>query len=63
MQHPPFLLGAPDGIVLERQPVGEHVAVDGNNDLKMTFDYKLRPGPATSGNALALVHMLGLDHE
>jgi ABC-type multidrug transport system fused ATPase/permease subunit len=40
----------------------EHVAVEGD-DLKMTFDYKLRPGPATSGNALQLVRMLGLDHE
>jgi hypothetical protein len=40
----------------------EHVTIEGN-DLKMTFDYKLRPGPATSGNALALVRMLGLDHE
>ena len=40
----------------------EHVAMDGSH-LKMTFDYKLRPGPATSGNALALVRMLGLDHE
>jgi hypothetical protein len=40
----------------------EHVAVEGD-DLRMTFDYKLRPGPATSGNALQLVRMLGLDHE
>jgi DNA mismatch repair ATPase MutS len=40
----------------------EHVTVDGN-DLKMTFDYTLRPGPATSGNALQLVRMLGLDQE
>jgi DNA mismatch repair ATPase MutS len=40
----------------------EHVAIDGD-ELKMTFDYKLRPGPATSGNALHLVRMLGLDHE
>jgi ABC-type multidrug transport system fused ATPase/permease subunit len=40
----------------------EHVTVEGD-ELKMTFDYKLRPGPATSGNALHLVRMLGLDHE
>jgi ABC-type multidrug transport system fused ATPase/permease subunit len=40
----------------------EHVEVEGD-ELKMTFDYKLRPGPATSGNALNLVRMLGLDHE
>jgi ABC-type multidrug transport system fused ATPase/permease subunit len=40
----------------------EHVDVEGD-ELKMTFDYKLRPGPATSGNALNLVRMLGLDHE
>lgn len=40
----------------------EHVAIEGDA-LRMTFDYKLRPGPATSGNALHLVRMLGLDHE
>jgi ABC-type multidrug transport system fused ATPase/permease subunit len=40
----------------------EHVTVE-RDELKMTFDYKLRPGPATSGNALHLVRMLGLDHE
>ncbi len=27
----------------------------------MTFDYRLRPGPATSSNALALMEMLGFD--
>jgi DNA mismatch repair ATPase MutS len=28
---------------------------------KMTFDYKLRPGPVTAGNALRLMRLLGLD--
>ena len=27
---------------------------------QMTFDYRLRPGPATSANALRLVEMMGL---
>ena len=27
----------------------------------MTFDYQLRPGPATSSNALALMELLGFD--
>jgi hypothetical protein len=31
------------------------------SEAKMTFDYKLRQGPATSGNALALLRMIGLD--
>jgi hypothetical protein len=26
----------------------------------MTFDYRLRPGPAQAGNALQLLRMLGL---
>lgn len=30
---------------------------------KMTFDYQLRPGPATSSNALALMELLGFDLE
>ncbi|HEY6723796.1 MAG TPA: MutS family DNA mismatch repair protein [Polyangiaceae bacterium] len=28
---------------------------------EMTFDYKLRPGPVTAGNALRLMRLLGLD--
>jgi hypothetical protein len=27
----------------------------------MTFDYKLRPGPVTAGNALRLMRLLGLN--
>ena len=27
---------------------------------EMTFDYKLRPGPVTAGNALRLMRLLGL---
>jgi hypothetical protein len=30
-------------------------------DGKMTFDYRLRPGPVTAGNALRLMRLLGLD--
>jgi DNA mismatch repair ATPase MutS len=29
-------------------------------DVVMTFDYRLRPGPAHAGNALQLLRMLGL---
>ncbi len=29
----------------------------------MTFDYRLRPGLATSSNALALMEMLGFELE
>jgi hypothetical protein len=28
---------------------------------RMTFDYKLRPGPVTAGNALRLMQLIGLD--
>jgi DNA mismatch repair ATPase MutS len=35
---------------------------DGNSP-QMTFDYLLRPGLATSSNALALMEMLGFDLE
>jgi DNA mismatch repair ATPase MutS len=30
-------------------------------DGRMTFDFKLRPGPVTSGNALRLMQLIGLD--
>lgn len=30
---------------------------------RLTFDYHLRPGPATSRNALQLLSMIGLDHQ
>jgi hypothetical protein len=30
-------------------------------DGKMTFDYRVRPGPVTAGNALRLMRLLGLD--
>jgi hypothetical protein len=33
-------------------------SVDGE---RMTFDYKLRPGPVSGGNALLLMRSLGLD--
>ena len=34
----------------------EHVAADG----RMTFDYRLRPGLATSTNALRLMQLIGI---
>ncbi|MBL8139656.1 MAG: hypothetical protein JNM38_00995 [Acidobacteria bacterium] len=37
----------------------EHVD-DGGGGPLLTFDYRLRPGPATSRNALALMRMIGL---
>jgi hypothetical protein len=33
----------------------------GANGPDMTFDYRLRPGLATSTNALALMELLGFD--
>jgi DNA mismatch repair ATPase MutS len=33
-------------------------SVDGE---RMTFDYKVRPGPVSGGNALLLMRSLGLD--
>lgn len=55
------LAAAPDFTAhADSRHFSEHVTVvDG--ELKMTFDYTLRPGPATSGNALQLVRMLGLE--
>jgi len=38
----------------------ETLAGGGDGAPVMTFDYVLRPGPATSANALALVRMMGL---
>lgn len=32
-----------------------------DGDVTMTFDYRLRPGPARAGNALQLLRLLGLD--
>jgi hypothetical protein len=40
----------------------EHVA-RGDDGVQMTFDYRLRPGLATSTNALVLVEMMGLGGE
>ncbi len=33
------------------------------DDVAMTFDYRLRPGPAQAGNALQLLRMLGLTEQ
>jgi DNA mismatch repair ATPase MutS len=52
------------GTELERAAVPVHFAEvftqDGETP-RMTFDYQLRPGLATSSNALALMQMLGFD--
>jgi DNA mismatch repair ATPase MutS len=32
-----------------------------HTDGSMTFDYRLRPGPATSRNALHLMRLMGLE--
>ena len=34
---------------------------EGEAGLEMSFDYKLRPGRATSTNALKLMEIVGLD--
>jgi DNA mismatch repair ATPase MutS len=34
---------------------------DGPEGRRITFDYKLRPGMATSSNALKLLEIVGLD--
>ena len=43
-----------DSVRLQETLAGEGDAVT------MTFDYRLRPGPATGGNALQLLRLLGL---
>ena len=43
-----------DSVHLQETLAGEGDAVT------MTFDYRLRPGPATGGNALQLLRLLGL---
>ncbi len=53
-----------DGSELELDAVSVHFAetfTRGDDGPGMTFDYRLRPGPATSTNALALMEMLGFD--
>jgi DNA mismatch repair ATPase MutS len=42
-----------------RETLEEGAGADGAPTMR--FDYELRPGPATSANALALVRMMGLD--
>lgn len=42
------------------QLVRQHHFREGEKDGEMTFDYTLREGPVTSGNALRLMHRVGL---
>ena len=38
----------------------EETFIEDGNGTRMTFDYRLRPGPATSANAVKLLRMVGL---
>ena len=38
----------------------ENIRVQGDGTARMSFDYKLRPGLATSTNALSLMEVVGL---
>jgi hypothetical protein len=51
----PAFTASADSFHLQETLVG-----DGDR-VTMTFDYRLRPGPAAAGNALQLLRMLGLD--
>lgn len=53
-----------EGTALESTATPVHFAevfTRGPEGPSMTFDYRLRPGPATSSNALALMELLGFD--
>lgn len=58
-------LGAVPEIVRAAEPVHfrETLRPPGGDGPAMTFDYQLRPGPATTTNALALLAAVGLDPE
>ena len=59
--HDLHLVHAPEFVAHARHVhFTEHVS-DGAAVPAITFDYRLRPGPATSRNALALMRMVGLD--
>jgi len=53
------------GLAQLPEPLMERVGLvhfrESVQDGKMTFDFKLRPGPVTSGNALRLMRLVGLD--
>jgi DNA mismatch repair ATPase MutS len=48
----------PDALMLKVKMVHFRESV---HDGKMTFDYRLRPGPVTEGNAVRLMRLVGLD--
>jgi hypothetical protein len=54
LAHDPAFAAHADSVHLQETLAGEGDAVT------MTFDYTLRPGPATGGNALQLLKLLGL---
>jgi DNA mismatch repair ATPase MutS len=56
--HDMGLCQLPDELMTRVQQVHFRESVVGD---KMTFDYKLRPGPVTAGNALRLMRLLGLE--
>ncbi len=59
--HDLHLVHAPEFVAHARHVhFTEHVT-EGAGSPTITFDYRLRPGPATSRNALALMRMVGLD--
>jgi hypothetical protein len=54
LAHDPAFTAHADSYHLQETLAGE------SGNVVMTFDYKLRPGPAEAGNALQLLRMLGL---
>lgn len=55
-----------EGAALDDHAVPVHFSeqfTDGAGELAMTFDYRLRPGLATTSNALKLMQMLGFPEE
>jgi hypothetical protein len=57
LAHDPVFAARADSVHLQETITGTGDAVT------MTFDYTLRPGPATGGNALQLLRLLGLDEK
>ncbi len=57
------LVDTPQLAAASRQVHFSEVIHDDHGEVRMTFDYRLRPGLATSRNALALMKMIGLSGE
>ena len=56
--HDMALCALPPSLMHDVRTVHLRESVEGE---RMTFDYKLRPGPVSGGNALLLMRSLGLD--